>query len=161
MASAASIQPRTGDSAAARVSWQHGSTATAARAPRRQRQHAIGELAARVARHHQIAGEERNGIEIAGHEPDPILQPRPAGDERRMEHGRRGRNRGVDDERRRRRVVEQQQYLGEQAVPAGEVDDAAAAEPPAHPPGHLPGLEELLARQAPGLADRTAQGIEE
>ena len=44
--------------------------------------------------------------------------------------------------------------MGEEPVPAGEIDDAAAAAHAPHAPRHLPGFVQLLARQAFGRAHR-------
>ncbi len=44
---------------------------------------------------------------------------------------------------------------------AAEIDDAAAAKTAARAPCRLPGLVELLARQASSLADRARYAIEE
>ena len=68
---------------------------------------------------------------------------------------------GSTTRRARRRVVEQQQHVCEQPVASAEVDDAAAAAHPPHPPRQLPGFVQLLARQAPGGADRAGDPIEQ
>jgi hypothetical protein len=49
----------------------------------------------------------------------------------------------------------------EQPVAAGEIDDPAAAEPAASAARHLPGLVELLPRQAARFANGPADPIEE
>jgi len=69
-------------------------------------QHAIGEAAARVARHDQIVSGHRDGLEIAGHERDAIFQARPCRDERRVQTHRRRRQCHVHDHGGRRRVIE-------------------------------------------------------
>ena len=68
--------------------------------------------------------------------------------ERLVDARTRGGQRLVHDERRRRGVVEDEHDLREQAMAPAEVDDPPAPEQPAHAPRHLPGLVELLARQA-------------
>jgi len=60
-----------------------------------------------------------------------------------------------------RGVIQQDQDRREQAVARGELHDGAAAHLTADPPGGLPGLEELLARQALGLADGPGDAREE
>jgi hypothetical protein len=49
----------------------------------------------------------------------------------------------------------------EEAVAAGNIDDAPATAPPPDTPRHLPGFIELLARQASDAADRAADPVEE
>ena len=44
---------------------------------------------------------------------------------------------------------------------AAQIDDAAATQPEANAPGHLPGFVELLARQTAGAADGTSQPIKQ
>ena len=51
--------------------------------------------------------------------------------------------------------------LREQPMAAAEIDDAAAAKEPPHPPRHLPRLVQFLARQASCVADSAGQPIEE
>ena len=68
---------------------------------------------------------------------------------------------GVGDQRAWRGVVEQQHDVGEQAMPAREVDHASPAKEPPGPPRHLPGLVEFLPRQASGVADRARDAVEQ
>lgn len=51
--------------------------------------------------------------------------------------------------------------MREQAVASGQVHDPPAAEQPPHTARDLPGLVQLLARQAPGTADRACQPFEQ
>ena len=155
-----SIQPssragaarRRGSTAARRRGRRHGRPASSTRSV---------STAARVTRHDQIAGVERDRSRDRRPRTRPdraaAATPRRA---TRAACGRR-RQRRVHDEGRRRRVVEQQQHLREQAVAAGQVDDAAAAEAPPHAPRHLPRFEEFLPRQTAGLAHRAAEHREE
>ena len=66
----------------------------------------------------------------------------------------------VDRERSRRRVVQEDQDLGEQAMAGAEVDDAAAAEQPAHAPRGLPRFVQFFSRQAAGMADGARHAME-
>jgi hypothetical protein len=50
--------------------------------------------------------------------------------------------------------------MREQPMPAGDVDDAAAALTTSHPPGDLPRLVKFLARKAAGPAYRPADVVE-
>ena len=51
--------------------------------------------------------------------------------------------------------------MRQQAMSGSQIDDATTSQPAADAPRHLPGLVELLARQAARLAHRTRQTIEE
>ena len=51
--------------------------------------------------------------------------------------------------------------MRQQAVAAGDVDDAPAAAVPPHSPRHLPRFVQLFSWQAAGTADRARQSIEE
>jgi hypothetical protein len=66
----------------------------------------------------------------------------------------------VDGENPGGRVVEQQHDLSKQTVTRAQIDDASAAEAPAHTACDLPGFEEFFPRQAPGGADGTRDPIE-
>jgi hypothetical protein len=44
---------------------------------------------------------------------------------------------------------------------AGNIDDAPTAKEAAHTARRFPGLEQLLARQAPGMTERTSQPVKE
>ena len=51
--------------------------------------------------------------------------------------------------------------MRQQPMARAEIDDASAAEQPAHAPRHLPCFVELLAREAARAADGAGQPIEE
>ena len=51
--------------------------------------------------------------------------------------------------------------MRQQAMPAGDIDDPAAAAVTAHPTRHLPGLEQFLSRQPPHPADDAAEAVEQ
>lgn len=76
----------------------------------------------------------------------------------------RGRARGsslVDDRSLGRRVVEHEHDVREQPVPATKIDDTTATEQPSRSPCDLPGLIQLLPRQATGDADGTANAVKQ
>ena len=78
-----------------------------------------------------------------------------------MESSGTGRDVWIDDERLGRGIVEQQHRVGQQAVTAGDVDDAAAAVPSADATRDLPRLEQFLARELPDAADDAPQLVEQ
>jgi hypothetical protein len=49
----------------------------------------------------------------------------------------------------------------QQAVPAADVDHAAATKHTAHPPCHFPGFVQFLSRNAAGRANGSAQPVEQ
>ena len=63
--------------------------------------------------------------------------------------------------RTRGRIVQQQHHVCEQAVAAGEIDDAAAAKQTPDPSRCFPRFEQLFARKASGVADRPRQAVEQ
>jgi hypothetical protein len=58
-------------------------------------------------------------------------------------------------------VTSTQHDLRQQAVAGTDVNDAAAAKETPRTPRDFPRLVELLARQAPGVAQRAAQAVEQ
>ena len=54
-----------------------------------------------------------------------------------------------------------EEELGEEAMPRGKIDDAAAAKDAPRPPRHLPGFVELLPGKATRMADRASDAIEQ
>ena len=124
-------------------------------------QNAVGEGSARMARDDDVGREDLRVLQRAGHESDAPGKSRPGPHQHLVQPGARGRHGRVDRERARRRVVEQQHDLTEQAVSGTQVDDAATAKPPPHPPGHLPRLVQLFARQAASVAHRPGEAMKE
>ena len=122
--------------------------------PDRALEHQVGERAAGVDRHDEVPGRDRDaapGPSCAarrGRRAGASVTPAPPRASPRLDRLR------VDGQGARARVVEQQEQVRDEAVPGGELDHAAAADPAPHPARHLPGLVELLAGEAPGLADR-------
>jgi transcription elongation GreA/GreB family factor len=121
----------------------------------------IGERAARMRGHHQVAGVERYVVDGLGEERDATREARPFAHHRLRDLRGAGREPRIDGERDLRGVVEQEHQVCDEAVPAGEVHDATAAEAPPRATGELPRFVELLARQAIGFADGAADAIEE
>ena len=72
-----------------------------------------------------------------------------------------GGKRLVHEQPARRGVVEQQHDVPEEPVAGTRVDDSSAAETAADTPGHFPGFEQFLARQALRAADDSCDAMEE
>ena len=121
----------------------------------------ICQPAAGMGRDDQIIMVQRHLPQVRLDKPCPLPQARPVLEQR----GRKGRGTlrdvPVDSHGSRRAVVKQQQDLPQQPVTAGQIDNPSAPETAPYPPRDLPGLEQLLARQTPGTADRAGYGIEQ
>jgi hypothetical protein len=134
--------------------------------PCRQRrvEHPVGERAAGVHPHDQLVRVGRYSPQVA---PRPVLPAHRAGEagparyERRLEPLGAGRLPAVDAARLRCGGVEEQQQPGDQPVARGQLQDGPAPHAAAHAAGHLPGLEQLLAGEAVGLAHDSADGVEQ
>ena len=128
---------------------------------RRAIQHEVRQAAARVAGDDEIAGQDFDVFERGRDEPHAACEPRPCLRQSGVQLPGRCGHRLVDCERLRRRVVEKDQDLGKQAVAGAQIDDAAAAEQPAHAPRGLPRFVQFFARQAAGVADGARHAMKE
>jgi len=124
-------------------------------------QDAIGQSAARVGADDQIAWKQRDRLDVNFDRANALGQMRPVSRQPTSQLCRAQGPLGVDTERLGRGAVQEEQHPGEQAMARGQVDDSTAAKVAAHPPRHLPGLEELLSRQAFRLTDGARQPSEE
>lgn len=137
---------------------QHGDAGSGRR---RALEDHVGQRAAGVAGHHHVHGREWHLLYPARLEAHATAETGPGRHQRLVQRLVRGRQHRIHHQCVRRRIVEQQHHVPEQAVAAGEIDDAAAAADASHPARHLPRLEQLLARQAAGGTRRPADPVDE
>ncbi|MGC4080895.1 MAG: hypothetical protein QM736_01935 [Vicinamibacterales bacterium] len=78
-----------------------------------------------------------------------------------MQRRRRWRHGAFDNECVRRGIVEQEQYLREEPVATREIDDTSTSESSPDATRDFPGFVQLLAREAPGVAHRAREPIEQ
>jgi len=121
----------------------------------------VCQRAARVRRDDEVILRQRERLERTLLEYDTSRQARPRVGEHRVQLAARRRQRRIDADGLRRRVVQKQQHVGEEAMPGGQIDDAAAAEETADATRDLPGFVELFAREAAGGADDASDTIEQ
>ena len=108
----------------------------------------------------QIITVQLHLLQVTLDKPYPLLQARPVVEQRGSKGRGTLRYMPIDSQCSRRAVVKQQQDLPQQPVTAGQIDNPPASETAPYPPRDLPGLEQLLARQTAGTADRPGDGIE-
>ena len=124
-------------------------------------EHDVRESAAGVNRNHQVFGSDGHGYEVLDAAFDTAFESGPTRHQH-VREGVRARNPlGVDGDGALTRRIEQQEQVRDEGVPRGEFDHATTANPAPHAARNLPGLEELLARKALGLADRTGDAGKE
>lgn len=122
---------------------------------------AVGERAAGMTRHDDVAGRELELRDLLLDEGDAMGQALPRMDHRVMQGAAGRRDSGVEDHRLTGRVVEDEHEMGEKPVAARDIDHPAAATQSPHPSRNLPRLEQLLAWQTSGGTHGPADAIDE
>lgn len=121
----------------------------------------IGQSSAGMGRDDQIASKEGNCLDAGFDKSDLPGQARPLC----LESGCQGavtlREAPIDRQRCNRLTIEEEENLGEEAVPAGHIDDPSAPKATADAARHLPGFIEFFSRQTAGAADRAGDAVEE
>ena len=121
----------------------------------------VGEAAAGVARHDDVAWIDGHATELALLELDALGEAGPGAAQAVGDASGAFGQVEVDGQRGLRAVVEEQHELRDQGVTAGQVDDAAAAKAATGTARDLPGLVQLLARYAAGFAQVSGDAVEQ
>ncbi len=127
----------------------------------RSSQYGVRETATGVNGHNDVGRVKVNTLQPGSRISHPPGEPWPRGHQGLVHSIERRRALGVDDERLGRRVVEQKHHLREEAVATAKVYHPSAPEQAPHATRCLPGLEQLLAGQAAGLAHLPSQALEQ
>lgn len=122
--------------------------------PHRNLEHGVGECTAGVNRDHEILGTDRHRRQILHPAFDTALEFGPTRHQSARQGVRTWDPFGIDGDGALTGRIEQHEQVRDKGVPGGKLDHAMAANAAPHSTRNLPGLEQLLARQALGLAGR-------